>query len=224
MDLDGANPLNKVNAVGGKLHVNNTSGNASVTEHGLYAGQVLRSGNARVYFWGVDAVGSRDTENPNNAGGGPLGTFNLSTADGVQDGFAGNTPMGIYTRNRDIGSGNYQTEGMRIVESNNPWPAQVLTEGADYDFCVDYGVGEVSHYYKLSSSDTWIQLGVAEPVTLSADMYLNLSSWSDYHSAPGEASDWTMEQIDVTDSDYAVLTSPYVPPVPPPTGTVVVVR
>ena len=210
VDADGIGAGSIIEAIGGVLHVRNASNLADVTTHGLYAGQVVPSGNARVYFWGINAVGSRNPGQANN-GNGPVGTFNLSVADGVQDGFGGNTPLGVYVRNRLVGT--YQGEVQRIIENNNPLPFIVMDEGVSYDFYIFYGLDQVGHYYKLSSSDTWTQIDSSESVTLSGcDLYLNVSAWSDFYAGSGEGADWTMEQIDVALAAHPILTSPYEPP------------
>ncbi len=211
-DADGAGSAGVVEATGGKLHVVNGTGSSSVTNHGLYAGEILPSGNARVYFWSVNAVGSRTPANADN-GNGPVGTFNLSTTNGVVDAFGGaagiQTPAGFYIRSREVDSA-YPGEVLRIVDENNPDPHLVMDEGVSYDFMVAYSATQVDHYYKRSSSNTWNQLGTTASATLSgSSLYLNISAWSDFHSGgSGEAADWTMEHIDVTTLDHAVLTAP----------------
>ena len=59
MEADGGEAIGSIRASGGVLHVRNDTTLADVTTHGLYAGQVIPSSYARVYFWGINAIGTR---------------------------------------------------------------------------------------------------------------------------------------------------------------------
>lgn len=211
VDADGAGNGAAIVATGGKLHVTNNL-NSSPQQHGLYAGQVAPAANARVYFWGVTANGSRDPLNNTNGGGGPVGTFNLSNADGVRDAFVAGTPLGFYIRNRldiipepDVP----QTEAMRVVNNDNAAPYVAMAEGAAYDFRVDYTNTQTTAWYKSSSADTWASFSSSTAVTLSGSgMYLNIDAWGGNTGLNGEGAKWSMDQIDITDTSHAVLIAP----------------
>ena len=211
VDVDGAGTAGVIEAVAGKLHVKNDLTTAP-TDHGLYAGQVLPADNARVYFWGLNAVGSRSTGQTSNSPG-PVGTFNVSTIDGVVNAFDGGsveTPVGVYVRNRDVGG--WITEAQRITNEDNAFSSDPdIAEGVSHDWYIQYAAGAATHFMKLSSLSTWTQIDGSAAIALSGSgLYLNISSWGaiDPPAGSGEGANWTLEQIDVTDTAHAVLTSP----------------
>ena len=212
-DADGAGTATVIETVDGKLHVKNDLTTAP-TDHGLYAGQVLPADNARVYFWGLNAVGSRSAGQTFNSPG-PVGTFNVSTIDGVVNAFDGGsveTPVGVYVRNRDVGG--WITEAQRIINEDNAFSSDPdIAEGVSHDFYIEYAAGAATHFMKLSSSNTWNQIDGSAAITLSGSgLYLNISSWGavDPPGGSGEGANWTLEQIDITTSDHEILTGPEV--------------
>ena len=222
VDADGAGTAGLIESVGGKLHVKDET-STGPPSHGLYAGQVAPAADARVYFWSLNATGSRPPENPNNTGGAAVGAFNVSNTDGLK--WFAETPVGFYVRNRhDVnGTGEHQTEAMRLVNNDNPGPFVIVADGVSQDFRLDYRYNPGSdtyslfHWNKLSTAVSWDNLHVETVVAGSSfsggGMYLNLTSLSDAYSTLGEGTNWTMEQIDITELGDAVLTEPVPEPV-----------
>jgi len=147
--------------------------------------------SARFYVWGFE-----------NTTGGFVGNINLSTSDGLFHESA-STTMGIYSRL------NAQPEFLRRVNGDSTFASgPTYAAGDEYDLRIDYDGSSVSHFRKLSSSNTWIQIGVARPYTGGAgDYYLNISSIGRAFTI-GVDSEWYIDQIDITDLGHDVLTAP----------------
>jgi len=195
VDADGAGTANVVEAVGGKLHVSNSSSNWE-TGAGIYQQAAPLTG--RIYFWGFTA-----------ATNGPQGFLNLSPTSGLHT-FA--TPMGVYLPER---GGSLPTQIRPQLNANGDTGSAdgAIVSGVSYDFFLEYNANpNVGLFYKESSQtgvSDWIQIGVHQAYTASANPYfINLVGSGPALSGFGQIADWTLDQIDITDRDDDLLIAP----------------
>lgn len=202
VDADGAGTTNVVEAVGGKLHVFNSSNN------GLGAGLYQTAANApvtgRIYFWGFQA-----------ATNGPQGVLNLSTTSGLH--FFSDTPMGVYLPERT----GPLIRPQIIVDNDNPGAEGLVNPNVSYDFFLEYSNSpNVGLFYKLSSetnASDWSQIHVHLTYDDSVSPYfINMLGRGPVSSSEGLNADWLLDQIDITGRDDALLVAPM--PIPEPSS------